>query len=182
MAGAPARGEPAVRDGLTDAAPRLLPVSGFLQSVVSGSALARRQLRGELVDLRLGLTAGALPLVEDGDAGPWWDARTVALRAWAAGSAYASDLVGPLDDRTDLVTLEAAEVPVGHAHVRARTDAGAVDLVVAPATLSEPDRESMLTAKWVHLLGAPGAELVTTAREALDPTGRPGLLADLVTT
>lgn len=169
---------PFVRDGLADAAPRLLPVSGFLQSAVAGAAQARGELRGDLVELRLGLTAGALSLVEDGAAGPWWDARTSVLRAWSAGAPYACDQAGPLDDRTDLVTLEAADVPVGHARVRATTRAGAVDLAVAPATLADADAESALVGKWARVLGDSAHDLVTSAREALDLAGCPGRLAD----
>ena len=61
MSTAAASGEVQVRDGLADVAPRLLPVSGFLQSAVSGAARARGDVPGALVALRLGLAAGAGP-------------------------------------------------------------------------------------------------------------------------
>lgn len=168
-----------VRDGLADAAPRMLPVSGFLQSAVAGAARARHDVSGDLVQLTLGLTAGALPLVEDGSAGPWWDARQSALRAWAAGSPYAVERAGPLDDQVALVTLAAADVPVGHARVRATTDSGTVELLVAPPSPADPDVEALLVAKWSAVLGESIArELVPAARSALEPEGRPSQLLE----
>ena len=75
------------------------------------------------------------------------------------------------------MTVEAADVPVGHARVRARTDAGEVDLVVAPTTMSDSGAQTELTAKWTHVLGPAAGDLVPLAREALTPSGRPGRLA-----
>lgn len=177
MSGTPAPDRLRLRDGLADAAPRLLPASGFLQSVATGVARARALLDGDLTSVRVGLTAGALPLVDGDDAGPWWDARTVALRAWAAGDAYAVDMPGPLDDRTDLVHLEPADVRVGHAHVTVTTDRGQVDLEVAPTTSDDPDLVTAVHHKWARVLGREADRLDGLARSALDPAGSPAALA-----
>ena len=178
MSGPTEPGDVRVRDGLADAAPRFLAVSGFLQGAVVGAARARAALAGDLVSLRIGLTAGAVPLVDGSDAGPWWDARTSALRAWAAASPSAVERAGPLDGRTDLASVEVSDVPVGHARVRAATDVGEVDLLVAPTTLADPDAPSALTVKWTGILGGPGKDLAARAREALTSSGRPGRLVD----
>jgi hypothetical protein len=162
----------AVRDGVLDAAPRLFPVSGFLQSAVIGAAECRSSLGGDLRGITLGLPSGVLPLVS-GDAAPaWWDARLAVLRAWAHADPHASATPSSLDERRDLVQLEAADVPPGSARLSALTEltSGAVDCI-GPPTLGSPGIHEALRSKWQRVLAIDPDPPYELARLALTETG-----------
>ena len=168
MGGAPHGAGVPVRDGLDDVAPRPLPTSGFLQGVAFGVARARSRLGGELVRLRVGLTGAVLPMVDGADAGPWWDARTTALRAWARAEAFLVDRPGPLDPRTDLVELVACDVPPGGAQVLAVTDRGRIEIHAGPMSLDDPGAQSLLERKWAEGPVRPDVDVLQLARSVLE--------------
>lgn len=161
-----------VRDGLADAAPRFLPVCGFLQSAVAGTATARATLPGRLVSIQVGLAPAALGLVDGAVHGLWWDATASVLQAW-----FGSDGSCPAGSE-NLVSVVPEALGIGHARIRAVTDTGSVDLTVAPPTLQAVDATERLLGKWTDLLGPPGAVLVDLAERLL--VG-PGPVDDVVT-
>lgn len=160
-----------VRDGLTDAAPRFLPISGFLQSAVVGTAAARGMLAGNLTSLRIGLAPGTLALVGDSSAGPWWDAREGVVRAWIAGDPFRVDRTRGTEELAGVVALEPEDVGVGHAIVRVVTDRGSLDLVVGPWSAQDPDAADRIGRKWADLPNGRGIGLLDLAARTLAPDG-----------
>jgi hypothetical protein len=161
-----------VRDGVLDAAPRLFPVSGFLQSAVAGAAAARSSADGELRGISVGLSPGALPLVRGDAGGPWWDARLAVLRAWEHADPYESGTPSELDDRHDLVHLEDADVPPGSARVAVHTAAATTKAdCLAPPSLGSPGIHEALRSKWQRVLAIDPDPPYELARRALADAG-----------
>lgn len=157
-----------VRGGVVDAAARVYPVSGFLQSAVASTATLRAQTDGELRGIRIGLAEGARSLVAGEVGGAWWDARLSALRAWAGGSPFLAGTPCSLDALVDRVSLHGTDLPPGYSNVTVITDAGEDSIfAAAPPSLSDPSAHMALQVKWTTVLDVKGRPVQEMAHSAL---------------
>lgn len=172
MSGEERVGELRVRDGVRDAAARIYPVTGFLQSAVHSVAALRSGMDGELRGIRIDVAEGARRLVDDEAAGSWWSARSSALRAWAGGSPYLAGTPCALDGRVDLVRVRGVDLPPGCSNVAVVTDGGEDAILGArPPALSDPGALTELQDKWARVLGLEDLPVLEIARNALTETG-----------
>jgi 2-methylcitrate dehydratase PrpD len=168
-----------IRDGIRDAAIRIYPVCGFLQSAVSSVALLRSQVDGELRSLRIGVPEGARQLLSGDAGGPWWDGRLSALRTWAGASPFMASAPCELDDRKHLVHIVAADLPPGSSDVFVITDRGEGSIDAAdPPTLSDAQVHANLREKWTGLLGRGGPSVEELSQGVLTGMLSVGVLED----
>lgn len=137
-----------IREGVGDAAFRVYPVSGFLQSTVAAVADLRSSTPGALVAITVEVPTPVFPLINDSHHGPWWDASLSALRSWASGDPFAVNRAGSMDGHRDLVIVQPAELRAGHARVSVRTDQAEATVTTGPPAVTDGRGSDLLEKKW----------------------------------
>jgi hypothetical protein len=104
-----------IRDGISTAGLRLLPCNGFVQSAYQSIAESHRDLGGELLSMRVGLTQAMLPFLDGSVGGDYWNARHAAAKAWNSGD---------IDRDLSLIEVVGSDVPVGGVELGVKTTTG----------------------------------------------------------
>jgi hypothetical protein len=104
-----------IRDGISTAGLRLLPCNGFVQSAYQAIAESRRDLGGELLSMRVGLTQAMLPFLDGSVGGDYWNASHAAAKAWNSGD---------IDRDLPLIEVVGSDVPVGGVELEVKTTTG----------------------------------------------------------
>jgi hypothetical protein len=104
-----------IRDGISTAGLRIFPCNGFVQSAYLAITDSKRDLGGELISMRVGLTTAALPILDGSVGGDYWDARHSAAKAW--------DSSNP-EKALSLVEIFGSDVPIGGIELEIKTTTG----------------------------------------------------------
>ena len=104
-----------IRDGISTAGLRLLPCNGFVQSAYQAIAESRKDLGGELISMRVGLTQAMLAFLDGSVGGDYWNARHAAAKAWNSGD---------IERDLSLIEVFGSDVPVGGVELEVKTTTG----------------------------------------------------------
>jgi hypothetical protein len=104
-----------IRDGISTAGLRLLPCNGFVQSAYQAIAESRRDLDGELISMRVGITQAMLAFLDGSVGGDYWNARHAAAKAWNSGD---------IERDLSLIEVIGSDVPVGGVELEVKTTTG----------------------------------------------------------
>jgi len=104
-----------IRDGISTAGLRLLPCNGFVQSAYQAIAESRKDLGGELISMRVGLTQAMLAFLDGSVGGDYWNARHAAAKAWKSGD---------IERDLSLIEVFGSDVPVGGVELEVKTTTG----------------------------------------------------------
>ncbi len=164
---------PAMTDltyGLPNVSLRILPVNGHSQSVAIAAACLRHDRNAEFQLMEVQLPNSAVGAT-DGRAGPWWDSRLAALRAWSAGDAFVVATASELDHLVDRVNVVAGPLGPGQSIVTV-TSNGAI---VSSATTDPPglrplstESRRLIHQKWTRVLGQDPSRVLALATEVCE--------------
>jgi hypothetical protein len=104
-----------IRNGISTAGLRLLPCNGFVQSAYQAIAESRKDLGGELISMRVGLTQAMLAFLDGSVGGDYWNARHAAAKAWNSGD---------IERDLSLIEVIGSDVPVGGVELEVKTTTG----------------------------------------------------------
>jgi hypothetical protein len=104
-----------IRDGISTAGLRLLPCNGFVQSAYQAIAESRKDLDGELISMRVGITQAMLAFLDGSVGGDYWNARHAAAKAWNSGD---------IERDSSLIEVFGSDVPVGGVELEVKTTTG----------------------------------------------------------
>jgi len=104
-----------IRNGISTAGLRLLPCNGFVQSAYQAIAESRKDLGGELISMRVGLTQAMLAFLDGSVGGDYWNARHAAAKAWNSGD---------IERDLSLIEVFGSDVPVGGVELEVKTTTG----------------------------------------------------------
>lgn len=147
---------------------RLFPYNGFVHGAVHGVCNLRRELAGDLVSLKVGLTTPAIGILDGSVGGNYWSAAHSVASAWQSGEEFQ-----PLPAEPKIlaqVEIYPIDIPFGGAKIEATTKAGSqtITIMKAPGTdFTDPKHQSWQDQKWESMIGAEVGTAKSMAKELL---------------
>ena len=136
-----------IRDGISTAGLRLFHCNGFMQGAIEGITYLKESLGGELLSMRVGLTAAGLGFLDGSVGGDYWNAQHAAALAWDREN---------VEKNLALVEVFPSDVPFGGAEVEIKTSLGQESFFVKAAPGSDFDsakEKDWRTEKYHRLVG-----------------------------
>ncbi len=148
-----------IRLGTDTSGLRLFPYNGFVHGAVHGVCNLRRQLSGDLISLKVGLTKSAIGILDGSVGGDYWNAAHSVASAWQGADEYVRAEVRP--EILAKVEIYGTDIPFGGAVIEATTDTGqqSREIRTAPGTaFSDPAHLAWQEQKWESLIGSKTAQ------------------------
>ncbi len=157
-----------IRLGTDTSGLRLFPFNGFVHGAVHGVCQLRREIQGDLLSLKVGITSSAVGILDGSVGGEYWSAAHSVACAWQSGDEFTR-----LDVDSEIlakVEIYKAEIPFGGALIEVTTNSGSrtLQLNIAPGTdFSESKHLAWQKQKWESMIGSEIAQASQLSHQLL---------------
>jgi len=152
-----------IRDGISTIRVRTFPANGFIHSALLGVAKLAHENSAQLINLNVEVSAGIFPILNDPGKERWWRIKENVASAWLSKNPM--DLTAA-PEIEELVSVNAADIPLGTARISGSTTSGSFELFVTEApglNLFDPTETLWREEKWRSMIGDGYKEIVDLA-------------------